>query len=149
MNYVCLSFLCNLNHTAMFRILILNTLPEDKYRKVKKYYFDKDAQVQQLQNTLAHQRLSQSRTSLDDNEYSNRFQRLDGAINNLAFNIRRDWRSIPALACSSCQSGCSNPANKGNDRCWPCLHISMARRRTVRTLLSSLAGTLVSQHSSK
>lgn len=70
-------------------------LTEDKYRKVKKYYFDKDAQVQQLQNTLAHQRLSQSRTSLDDNEYSNRFQRLDGAINNLAFNIRRDWRSIP------------------------------------------------------
>lgn len=68
---------------------------QDKYRKVKKYYFDKDAQVQQLQNTLAHQRLSQSRTSLDDNEYSNRFQRLDGAINNLAFNIRRDWRSIP------------------------------------------------------
>ena len=49
----------------------------------------------QLQNTLAHQRLAQSRTSLDDNEYSNRFQRLDGAINNLAFNIRRDWRSIP------------------------------------------------------
>ena len=70
-------------------------MPEDKYRKVKKYYFDKDAQVQQLQNTLAHQRLSQSRTSLDDNEYSNRFQRLDGAINNLAFNIRRDWRSVP------------------------------------------------------
>lgn len=68
---------------------------EDKYRKVKKYYFDKDAQVQQLQNTLAHQRLSQSRTSLDDNEYANRFSRLDGAINNLSFNIRRDWRAVP------------------------------------------------------
>ena len=63
---------------------------------MKKYYFDKDAQVQQLQNTLAHQRLAQSRTSLDDNEYANRFQRLDGAINNLAFNIRREWRTIPA-----------------------------------------------------
>ena len=62
---------------------------------MKKYYFDKDAQVQQLQNTLAHQRLSLSRTSLDDNEYSNRFSRLDGAINNLAFNIRRDWRAVP------------------------------------------------------
>ena len=74
---------------------VTNTLIEDKYRKVKKYYFDKDAQVQQLQNTLAHQRLSQSRTSLDDNEYTNRFSRLDGAINNLAFNMRRDWRSIP------------------------------------------------------
>ncbi|KAL9597239.1 MAG: hypothetical protein Q9219_005282 [cf. Caloplaca sp. 3 TL-2023] len=68
---------------------------QDKYRKVKKYYFDKEAQVQQLQNTLAHQRLAQSRTSLDDNEYINRFSRLDGAINNLAFNIRREWRSIP------------------------------------------------------
>ena len=75
---------------------------EDKYRKVKKYYFDKDAhvqqltsQVQQLQNALAHQRLSLSRTSLDDNEYANRFSRLDGAINNLAFNLRREWRSIP------------------------------------------------------
>lgn len=62
---------------------------------MKKYYFDKDAQVQQLQNTLAHQRLSQSRTSLDDNEYANRFSRLDGAINNLSFNIRREWRAVP------------------------------------------------------
>lgn len=51
--------------------------------------------MQQLQNTLAHQRLSQSRTSLDDNEYGARFSRLDGAINNLAFNIRRDWRAVP------------------------------------------------------
>lgn len=49
----------------------------------------------QLQNALAHQRLSQSRISLDDNEYANRFSRLDGAINNLAFNLRRDWRTIP------------------------------------------------------
>lgn len=68
---------------------------EEKYRKVKKHYFDKEAQVQQLQNTLAHQRLAQSRTSLDDNEYANRFSRLDGAINNLSFNIRRDWRAVP------------------------------------------------------
>lgn len=51
--------------------------------------------MQQLQNTLAHQRLSQSRTSLDDNEYGARFSRLDGAINNLSFNIRRDWRAVP------------------------------------------------------
>ncbi len=82
---LCISFVPSLNSTPT----------EEKYRKVKKYYFDKEAQVQQLQNTLAHQRLAQSRTSLDDNEYSNRFQRLDGAINNLAFNIRRDWRSVP------------------------------------------------------
>ena len=62
---------------------------------MKKYYFDKDAQVQQLQNSLAHQRLAQSRTSLDDNEYATRFNRLDGAINNLAFNIRKEWKAVP------------------------------------------------------
>ncbi|EFW14674.1 conserved hypothetical protein [Coccidioides posadasii str. Silveira] len=66
-----------------------------KYIKVKRYYFEKEAQVQQLQNTVAHQRMSTSRTVLDDNEYSTRFGRLDGAINNLAFNIRKDWKSIP------------------------------------------------------
>ncbi|PGH03140.1 hypothetical protein AJ80_08735 [Polytolypa hystricis UAMH7299] len=66
-----------------------------KYNKVKKYYFEKDAQVQQLQNTVAHQRMSASRTVLDDNEYTTRFSRLDGAINNLAFNIRKDWKNIP------------------------------------------------------
>lgn len=66
-----------------------------KYKKVKGLYFDKTAQVEQLQNTLANQRLSQSRTSLDDSEYMTRFQRLDGAITNLAFNIRKDWRSVP------------------------------------------------------
>ena len=51
--------------------------------------------MQQLQNTLAHQRLAQSRTSLDDNEYQTRFNRLDGAINNLAFNIRKEWKAVP------------------------------------------------------
>ncbi|CZR66149.1 uncharacterized protein PAC_16050 [Phialocephala subalpina] len=66
-----------------------------KYKKVKGLYFDKTAQVEQLQNTLANQRLSQSRTSLDDSEYMTRFQRLDGAITNLAFNIRKDWRTVP------------------------------------------------------
>lgn len=87
--------------------------PEDKYRKVKKYYFDKDAQVQQLQNTLAHQRLSQSRTTLDDNEYANRFSRLDGAINNLSFNIRRDWRAVPPwLAPSVNRDAPSNPTKE-------------------------------------
>ena len=77
-------------------------MSEDKYRKVKRFYFDRDSEVhrlqstcEQLQNTLAHQRLAQSRTSLDDNEYANRFSRLDGAINNFCFNIRRDWRTVP------------------------------------------------------
>ncbi|CCU80378.1 hypothetical protein BGHDH14_bgh01358 [Blumeria hordei DH14] len=67
-----------------------------KYKKVKGLYFEKTAQVEQLQNTLANQRLSQSRTSLDDSEYMTRFQRLEGAITNLAFNIRKDWRTLPA-----------------------------------------------------
>jgi hypothetical protein len=70
-------------------------IPEAKYSKVKKYYFEKDAQVTQLQNTVANQRLSMSKTSLDDNEYATRFNRLDGAINNLSFNIRKHWKGIP------------------------------------------------------
>ena len=66
-----------------------------KYSKVKRYYFEKDAQVQHLQNTVAHQRMAVSRTVLDDNEYANRFGRLDGAIKDLAFSIRKDWTSLP------------------------------------------------------
>ncbi|KAF7513949.1 hypothetical protein GJ744_006563 [Endocarpon pusillum] len=66
-----------------------------KYSKVKKYYFEKDAQVTALQNTVANQRLSMSRTTLDDHEYTTRFNRLDGAINNLSFNIRKDWKGVP------------------------------------------------------
>jgi hypothetical protein len=68
---------------------------EIKYSKVKKYYFEKDAQVTALQNTVANQRLSMSKTTLDDHEYTTRFNRLDGAINNLSFNIRKDWKGVP------------------------------------------------------
>ncbi len=53
-------------------------------------------QVEQLQNAIANQRMSQSRTSLDDNEYTTRFNRLNGAINNLSFNIRKDWVTVPS-----------------------------------------------------
>jgi len=67
-----------------------------KYRKVKNLYFDSKAEIERLQNTLAHQRISQSRTSLDDNEYANRFDRLDGAIKNVAFEIRQSWKAIPS-----------------------------------------------------
>lgn len=67
----------------------------EKYTKVKKYYFEKEDQVKQLQNSLAHQRLSQSRTSLDDSEYTTRFNRLDGLIAQLAFSIRKSWKSVP------------------------------------------------------
>ncbi|KAL9095017.1 MAG: hypothetical protein Q9165_002619 [Trypethelium subeluteriae] len=68
----------------------------EKYNKVKKYYFEKEDQVKQLQNSLAHQRLSLSKTSLDDNEYATRFNRLDGLIAQLAFSIRKSWKMIPA-----------------------------------------------------
>ncbi|OWP00730.1 hypothetical protein B2J93_8421 [Marssonina coronariae] len=73
----------------------------NKYKKVKGLYFEKTSQVEQLQNTLANQRLSQSRTSLDDSEYMTRFQRLDGAAINLAFNIRKDWRAVPSWLAQS------------------------------------------------
>ena len=66
-----------------------------KYSKVKRYYFEREAQVTQLQNTVANQRLSMSKTSLDDAQYAARFERLSGAINNLSFNIRKDWKDIP------------------------------------------------------
>ena len=62
---------------------------------MKKYYFEKESQVHHLQNTLANQRLSQSRTSLDDSEYTARFSRLDGLISQLAFSIRKNWRKVP------------------------------------------------------
>jgi hypothetical protein len=73
----------------------------EKYTKVKKYYFEKEDQVKQLQNSLAHQRLSQSRTSLDDSEYTTRFNRLDGLIAQLAFSIRKSWKSVPSWLMSS------------------------------------------------
>ncbi|KAJ4254773.1 hypothetical protein NW757_005100 [Fusarium falciforme] len=73
-----------------------------KYKNVKRLYFDGKAQIDaltgqivHLQNAVANQRMSQSRTALDDNEYSTRWNRLNGAINNLSFNIRKDWRSVP------------------------------------------------------
>jgi hypothetical protein len=73
-----------------------------KYKNVKRLYFDGKnqveqltTQVEQLQNAVANQRMSQSRTALDDSEYTTRFNRLNGAINNLSFNIRKDWHSVP------------------------------------------------------
>ncbi|KAF4123267.1 hypothetical protein GMORB2_6817 [Geosmithia morbida] len=73
-----------------------------KYKNVKRLYFDRKAvieglngQVEQLQNAVANQRITHSRTALDDNEYSARSNRLNGAIMNLAFNIRKDWKSLP------------------------------------------------------
>ena len=36
-----------------------------------------------------------SKTTLDDHEYTARFNRLDGAIKDLSFNIRKDWKGIP------------------------------------------------------
>lgn len=68
----------------------------EKYQKVKRYFFEQQSQVHQLQNTLANQRLSLSRTSWDDSEYSTRFNRLDGLIAQLSFAIRKDWKAIPS-----------------------------------------------------
>lgn len=62
---------------------------------MKRYFFEQQTQVHQLQNTLAHQRLSLSRTSWDDSEYATRFNRLDGLIAQLSFAIRKEWKSIP------------------------------------------------------
>ncbi|KAF2827865.1 hypothetical protein CC86DRAFT_369086 [Ophiobolus disseminans] len=67
----------------------------EKYQKVKRYYYEQQTQVHQLQNTLANQRLSLSRTSWDDSEYGTRFNRLDGLIAQLSFSIRKDWKAIP------------------------------------------------------
>ncbi|KAK3692243.1 hypothetical protein B0T22DRAFT_8107 [Podospora appendiculata] len=74
-----------------------------KYKNVKRLYFDGkkeieqlSSQVEQLQNAIANQRMSQSRTSLDDSEYATRFNRLNGAITNLSFNIRKDWSTLPS-----------------------------------------------------
>ncbi|KAK6346153.1 hypothetical protein TWF730_010485 [Orbilia blumenaviensis] len=68
---------------------------QGKYRKVKNLYFERQAEIERLQNTVANQRMSQSRTHLDDNQYTSRFERLDGAIKNLAFEIRQSWKVIP------------------------------------------------------
>lgn len=83
-------------------VFSLTVLLVTKYKNVKRLYFDGKGQieqlttqVEQLQNAVANQRISQSRTSLDDSEYTTRFNRLNGAINNLSFNIRKDWRSLP------------------------------------------------------
>lgn len=83
--------------------IFLTRTPVTKYKNVKRLYFDGktqieqlNGQVEQLQNAVANQRISQSRTALDDNEYTTRFNRLNGAINNLSFNIRKDWQTLPS-----------------------------------------------------
>jgi hypothetical protein len=74
----------------------LTTSPTgEKYQKVKRYFFEQQSQVHALQNTIANQRLSVSRTSWDDSEYATRFTRLDGLIAQLSFAIRKDWKQIP------------------------------------------------------
>lgn len=45
------------------------------------------------------------RTSLDDQAYSSRFDRLDGAIKNLAFEIRQNWKNIPLWLQASINPG--------------------------------------------
>lgn len=45
---------------------------------------------------LAHQRIAHSRTTLDDAQYGARLERLDGLIKQLAYSIRRSWKSVPS-----------------------------------------------------
>lgn len=61
---------------------------------------------------MAHQRLAQSRTSLDDNEYTSRFERLDGAIKNVAFEIRQSWKTIPPWLTSSINMGAATKGGR-------------------------------------
>lgn len=95
---------CSCPHTFSCPLLTAQpSLPALKYKNVKRLYFEGksqieqlSSQIEQLQNTIASQRMSQSRTALDDNGYITRFNRLNGAINNLSFNIRKDWVSLPS-----------------------------------------------------
>ena len=63
---------------------------------MKRYYFEKEAQVLNLQDTVASQRMAGSNTVLDDNEYINRFSRLEASIKDLSFSIRKDWKEVPS-----------------------------------------------------
>ncbi|CCX07992.1 Similar to hypothetical protein [Tuber melanosporum Mel28]; acc. no. XP_002835589 [Pyronema omphalodes CBS 100304] len=83
-----------------------------KYRRVKTKYFERGSEIEKLQNQLAHQRLAQSRTSLDDNEYTSRFERLDGAIKNVAFEIRQSWKTIPPWLTSSINMGAATKGGR-------------------------------------
>lgn len=62
---------------------------------VKRQYFTQKRQLESLQETLATANLSASRTSLDDTEYIKRLDSLDGSVRDLAFSIRKHWRSLP------------------------------------------------------
>lgn len=77
---------------------------------MKRLYYERGADIERLHNTIAHQRLSQSRTSLDDNEYTSRFGRLDGAIKNVAFEVRQSWKTIPGWLSTTISS---DAATKG------------------------------------
>lgn len=68
---------------------------ESKYRKVKGLYFEGQAEIERLQNAIAQHRLNTYRSSLDDNEYQSRFDRLNGAIKNVSYEIRQSWTSLP------------------------------------------------------
>lgn len=72
---------------------------------MKNLYFERASEIERLQNILATQRVFSQRTSLDDQAYSSRFDRLDGAIKNLAFEIRQNWKNIPSWLQASINPG--------------------------------------------
>ncbi|KAI5294329.1 hypothetical protein KEM52_004235, partial [Ascosphaera acerosa] len=57
-------------------------------------YAGEKNRVYNLQNVIASQQMT-ANTVLDDAQYDRMFQQLDGAINTLAFNIRKSWVQLP------------------------------------------------------
>lgn len=62
---------------------------------VKRQYFTQKKQLELLQETIAQQNLSESRTALDDGEYIRRLESLDGSVREFAFSIRKHWKTLP------------------------------------------------------
>jgi len=62
---------------------------------VKRQYFTQKKQLEVLQETIAQQNLSESRTALDDGEYIKRLESLDGSVREFAFSIRKHWKTLP------------------------------------------------------
>ncbi|KAI5287484.1 hypothetical protein KEM54_005961, partial [Ascosphaera aggregata] len=68
---------------------------DDDYAKLKGLYKGERTRVYNLQNAIASQQMTKTHTILDDTQYMQLFQQLDGAITTLAFNVRKDWAVVP------------------------------------------------------
>ncbi|KAI5303579.1 hypothetical protein KEM56_007408, partial [Ascosphaera pollenicola] len=63
--------------------------------KLKALYHGEQDRVYNLQNALASQKLASSHTVLDDSQYERMFKSLDDSINDVSYQIRKDWVSVP------------------------------------------------------